>query len=134
MGSGVSNVGGATAGSAPGHMCRQWHPDRISLGTWCWRRCHGCILVAVKVPVGHRWILVKKLSMLAYLHCCRSHAIIHAGVKLSNVLLDVDNASRLIDFGTPRVVHMKPLVDEEENVGCRTGPMGTMGYMNLSSS
>jgi serine/threonine protein kinase len=34
------------------------------------------------------------------------------------------------DFGTARAEHVKPLADEEENIGRRTEPMGTMGYMD----
>jgi serine/threonine protein kinase len=74
-------------------------------------------------------ILAEQRSALAYLHSSRPHAIIHADVKLSNVLLDAGDASRLGDFGTARAVHVKPLA-EEDTVGRRTGPMGTMGYMD----
>jgi hypothetical protein len=38
--------------------------------------------------------------------------------------------SCLDDFRTARAVHVKPLADEE-TVGQRTRPMGTMGYMDL---
>ncbi|KAK3129390.1 hypothetical protein QOZ80_6BG0478790 [Eleusine coracana subsp. coracana] len=73
-------------------------------------------------------ILDEQRSALSYLHSSRPHAIIHADVKLSNVLLDARDASRLGDFGTARAVHVKPL--EEETIGRRTGPMGTTGYMD----
>lgn len=73
-------------------------------------------------------ILAEQRSALAYLHCSRPHAIIHGDVKLSNILLDACNVSRLGDFGTARVVHVKPL---EEGTICRlTNPMGTPGYMD----
>jgi serine/threonine protein kinase len=71
-------------------------------------------------------ILAEQRSALAYLHSSRPHAIIHADVKLSNILLDASDASRLGDFGTARAVHVKPLADEEETIGRRTGPMGYM--------
>lgn len=73
-------------------------------------------------------ILGELRSALAYLHSRRPHAIIHADVKLTNILLDAGNASRLGDFGTARAVHVKPL--EEETIGRRTNPMGTAGYMD----
>ncbi|KAF8753211.1 hypothetical protein HU200_011658 [Digitaria exilis] len=73
-------------------------------------------------------ILAEQRSALAYLHSRRPHAIIHADLKLTNILLDASNVSRLGDFGTARAVHVKPL--EEETIGRRTNPMGTTGYMD----
>ncbi|KAL6656520.1 hypothetical protein ACP70R_007346 [Stipagrostis hirtigluma subsp. patula] len=73
-------------------------------------------------------ILAEQRSALAYLHSSRPHAIIHADLKLTNILLDAGNVSRLGDFGTARAVHVKPL--EEETIGRRTTPMGTKGYMD----
>ncbi|XP_062199359.1 U-box domain-containing protein 33-like isoform X2 [Phragmites australis] len=73
-------------------------------------------------------ILAEQRSALAYLHSSRPHAIIHADLKLTNILLDAGNVSRLGDFGTARVVHVKPL--EEETISRRTNPMGTTGYMD----
>ncbi|CAD6220005.1 unnamed protein product [Miscanthus lutarioriparius] len=73
-------------------------------------------------------ILAELRSALAYLHSRRPHAIIHADLKLTNILLDAGNASRLGDFGTARAVHVKPL--EEETISRRTNPMGTTGYMD----
>ncbi|KAL6838453.1 hypothetical protein ACP4OV_031698 [Aristida adscensionis] len=73
-------------------------------------------------------ILAEQRSALKYLHSSRPHAIIHADLKLSNILLDAGNMSRLGDFGTARAVHVKPL--EEETISRRTNPMGTMGYMD----
>ncbi|CAN6171973.1 unnamed protein product [Urochloa humidicola] len=73
-------------------------------------------------------ILAEQRSALAYLHSRRPHAIIHADLKLANILLDAVNVSRLGDFGTARAVHVKPL--EEETIGRRTNPMGTTGYMD----
>jgi interleukin-1 receptor-associated kinase 1 len=73
-------------------------------------------------------ILAEQRSALAHLHSSRPHAIIHADLKLTNILLDGGNSSRLGDFGTARVVQMKPL--EEDTICRRTNPMGTMGYMD----
>ncbi|XP_021309586.1 U-box domain-containing protein 33 isoform X2 [Sorghum bicolor] len=73
-------------------------------------------------------ILAELRSALAYLHSRRPHAVIHADLKLTNILLDAGNASRLGDFGTARAVHVKPL--EEETISRRTNPMGTTGYMD----
>uniref|UniRef100_A0A453L9W2 RING-type E3 ubiquitin transferase n=2 Tax=Aegilops tauschii subsp. strangulata TaxID=200361 RepID=A0A453L9W2_AEGTS len=73
-------------------------------------------------------ILSEQRSALAHLHSSRPHAIIHADLKLTNILLDAGNVSRLGDFGTARVVQMKPL--EEDTICRRTNPMGTMGYMD----
>ncbi|KAK1606266.1 hypothetical protein QYE76_029939 [Lolium multiflorum] len=73
-------------------------------------------------------ILSEQRSALAHLHSSRPHAIIHADLKLTNILLDGGNSSRLGDFGTARVVQMKPL--EEDTICRRTNPMGTMGYMD----
>ncbi|XP_062194204.1 U-box domain-containing protein 33-like isoform X3 [Phragmites australis] len=73
-------------------------------------------------------ILAEQRSALAYLHSSRPHAIIHADLKMTNILLDAGNVSRLGDFGTARVVHVKPL--EEETIRRRTNPMGTTGYMD----
>ncbi|XP_015696477.1 U-box domain-containing protein 33-like isoform X2 [Oryza brachyantha] len=75
-------------------------------------------------------ILAEQRSALAYLHSCRPHAIIHADLKLTNILLDAANGSRLGDFGTARTVHVKPLQDEEDTICRRTNPMGTTGYMD----
>ncbi|WVZ63208.1 hypothetical protein U9M48_012858 [Paspalum notatum var. saurae] len=73
-------------------------------------------------------ILAELRSALKYLHSRRPYAIIHADLKLTNILLDAGNVSRLGDFGTARAVHLKPL--EEETISRRTNPMGTMGYMD----
>ncbi|KAJ1289032.1 hypothetical protein BS78_02G134700 [Paspalum vaginatum] len=73
-------------------------------------------------------ILAELQSALKYLHSRRPYAIIHADLKLTNILLDAGNVSRLGDFGTARAVHLKPL--EEETISRRTNPMGTMGYMD----
>ncbi|KAF7059835.1 hypothetical protein CFC21_066688 [Triticum aestivum] len=73
-------------------------------------------------------ILAEQRSALAHLHSSRPNAIIHADLKLTNILLDAGNVSRLGDFGTARVVQMKPL--EEDTICRRTNPMGTMGYMD----
>jgi len=73
-------------------------------------------------------ILSEQRSALAHLHPSRPRAIIHADLKLVNILLDSRNVSRLGDFGTARVVHMKPL--DEDTVCRRTNPMGTIGYMD----
>eukprot|EP00267_Zea_mays_P051538 XP_020404499.1 U-box domain-containing protein 33 [Zea mays] len=75
-------------------------------------------------------ILVELRSALAYLHSHRPNAIIHADLKLANILLDAGDAARLGDFGTARMVHVKPLEDEEETIVRRTNPMGTMGYID----
>ncbi|KAM0878666.1 hypothetical protein ACQ4PT_034736 [Festuca glaucescens] len=73
-------------------------------------------------------VLAEQRSALAHLHSSRPYAIIHADLKLANILLDARNVSRLGDFGTARVVHMKPL--DEDTVCRRTNPMGTIGYMD----
>ncbi|XP_037442603.1 U-box domain-containing protein 70-like [Triticum dicoccoides] len=73
-------------------------------------------------------ILAEQRSALAHLHSSRPNAIIHADLKLTNILLDAGNVSRLGDFGTARVVQIKPL--EEDTICRRTNPMGTMGYMD----
>lgn len=73
-------------------------------------------------------ILGELRSALKYLHSRRPQAIIHADLKLTNILLDAGNVSRLGDFGTARAVRLKPL--EEETISRRTNPMGTMGYMD----
>ncbi|OEL14989.1 U-box domain-containing protein 33 [Dichanthelium oligosanthes] len=73
-------------------------------------------------------ILAEQRSALKYLHSCRPNAIIHGDLKLTNILLDTGDVSRLGDFGTARVVHVKPL--EEETIVRRTNPMGTMGYID----
>uniref|UniRef100_M8BT44 RING-type E3 ubiquitin transferase n=1 Tax=Aegilops tauschii TaxID=37682 RepID=M8BT44_AEGTA len=51
-------------------------------------------------------ILAEQHSALAHLHCRRPHAIIHADLKLMNILLGARNVSRLGDFGTARIVQM----------------------------
>nr|CAB3486660.1 unnamed protein product [Digitaria exilis] len=73
-------------------------------------------------------ILSEQRSALKYLHSRRPNAIIHADLKLTNILLDAGDVSRLGDFGTARAVHVKPL--EEETIVRRTIPMGTIGYLD----
>ncbi|KAL6623518.1 hypothetical protein ACP70R_033397 [Stipagrostis hirtigluma subsp. patula] len=73
-------------------------------------------------------ILTEQRSALAYLHSSRPYAIIHADIKLANILIDAGNISRLGDFGIAREVHVKPL--EEETISRCTTPVGTVGYMD----
>ncbi|RLM65346.1 putative protein kinase superfamily protein [Panicum miliaceum] len=73
-------------------------------------------------------ILSEQRNTLKYLHSRRPNAIIHADLKLTNILLDGDDMSRLGDFRTARMVHVKPL--EEETIIRRTNPMATIGYMD----
>jgi serine/threonine protein kinase len=123
-------------------LSRLEHPHIVRLLGVC---PESCSLVYERIPngtlldrlsaAGLSWkdrvrILGEQRSALAYLHSGRPHAIIHADVKLTNVLLDAGDASRLGDFGTARAVHVKPLADQEEIVCRRTGPMGTTGYMD----
>ncbi|KAF0911509.1 hypothetical protein E2562_011148 [Oryza meyeriana var. granulata] len=120
-------------------LSRIEHPHIVKLIGVC---PESCILVYEHLPNGTLldrlskglpWkdrvrILAEQRSALAYLHSCRPHAIIHADLKLTNILLNAGNVSRLGDFGTARTVHMKPL--EEETICRRTNPMGTTGYMD----
>ncbi|KAF8780633.1 hypothetical protein HU200_001235 [Digitaria exilis] len=76
-------------------------------------------------------ILSEQRSALKYLHSRRPNAIIHADLKLTNILLDAGDVSRLGDFGTARAVHVKPL--EEETIVRRTIPMGTIGELTTES-
>lgn len=94
--------------------------------------CNGTLLDRLKQG-GLQWedrirILTEQRSALVYLHSSRPNAIIHADLKLNNILLDAGDVSRLGDFGTARVVPVKPL--EEETIIRRTVPMGTMGYID----
>ncbi|CAL5065551.1 unnamed protein product [Urochloa decumbens] len=115
------------------------HPHIVRLMGVCTESCslvyellpNGTLLD--RLSKGLLWkdrvrILAEQRSALAYLHSRRPHAIIHADLKLANILLDAGNVSRLGDFGTARAVHVKPL--EEETIGRRTNPMGTTGYMD----
>ncbi|XP_003576877.2 U-box domain-containing protein 33 isoform X2 [Brachypodium distachyon] len=115
------------------------HPHIVRLIGVCQE---SCVLVYEHLPNGTLmdgiakglpWrdrvrILAEQRSALAHLHSSRPHAIIHADLKLTNILLDTGNVSRLGDFGTARIVQMKPL--EEDTICRRTNPMGTMGYMD----
>ncbi|XP_039794288.1 U-box domain-containing protein 33-like isoform X2 [Panicum virgatum] len=115
------------------------HPHIVRLTGVCPESCslvyehlpNGTLLE--RLSKGLPWkdrvrILAEQRSALVYLHSRRPHAIIHADLKLTNILLDAGNVSRLGDFGTAREVHVKPL--EEETIGRRTNPMGTTGYMD----
>jgi interleukin-1 receptor-associated kinase 1 len=115
------------------------HPHIVRLVGVCQESCtlvyeylpNGTLLD--RLSKGLPWedrvrILVELRSALAYLHSLCPNAIIHADLKLTNVLLDAGDVSRLGDFGTARMVHVKPL--EEETIIRRTNPMGTMGYMD----
>ncbi|KAM0884220.1 hypothetical protein ACQ4PT_031136 [Festuca glaucescens] len=120
-------------------LSRIEHPHIVKLIGVCQE---SCVLVYEHLPNGTLmdglskglpWrdrirILSEQRSALAHLHSSRPHAIIHADLKLTNILLDGGNSSRLGDFGTARVVQMKPL--EEDTICRRTNPMGTMGYMD----
>uniref|UniRef100_A0ACD5YBH7 Uncharacterized protein n=1 Tax=Avena sativa TaxID=4498 RepID=A0ACD5YBH7_AVESA len=119
-------------------LSRIEHPHIVKLIGVCQQ---SCALVYEHLPNGTLmdglskglpWkdrirILAEQRSALAHLHSSRPQAIIHADLKLTNILLDAGNTSRLGDFGTARVVQMKPL---EDTICRRTNPMGTMGYMD----
>uniref|UniRef100_A0A0D9XH14 RING-type E3 ubiquitin transferase n=1 Tax=Leersia perrieri TaxID=77586 RepID=A0A0D9XH14_9ORYZ len=122
-------------------LSRIEHPHIVKLMGVCPESCglvyehlpNGTLLDRLSLSKGLPWkdrvrILAEQRWALAYLHSCRPHAIIHADFKLTNILLDANNISRLGDFGTARTVHMKPL--EEETICRRTNPMGTTGYMD----
>lgn len=120
-------------------LSRIEHPHIMKLVGVCQE---SCVLVYEHLPNGTLmdalskglpWkdrirILAEQRSALAHLHSSRPHAIIHADLKLTNILLDARNVSRLGDFGTARIVQMKPL--GEDTICRRTNPMGTMGYMD----
>ncbi|TVU10626.1 hypothetical protein EJB05_44170, partial [Eragrostis curvula] len=122
-------------------LSRLEHPHIVRLVGVCPESCslvyehlpNGTLLE--RLSKGLLWkdrvrILAEQRSALAYLHSSRPHAIIHADLKLTNILLDARNVSRLGDFGTARAVWVKPLQDQEETIGRRTNPMGTTGYMD----
>jgi interleukin-1 receptor-associated kinase 1 len=120
-------------------LSRLEHPHIVKLIGVC---PESCSLVYEQLPNGTLrdrlskglpWedrirILTEQRSALVYLHSSRPNAIIHADLKLTNILLDAGDVSRLGDFGTARVVPVKPL--EEETIIRRTIPMGTMGYID----
>ncbi|KAM3224521.1 hypothetical protein ACQJBY_057732 [Aegilops geniculata] len=120
-------------------LSRTEHPHIVRLIGVCQE---SCILIYEHLPNGTLmdglskglpWkdrirILAEQRSALAHLHSSFPHAIIHADLKLTNILLDAGNVSRLGDFGTARIVQMKPL--KEDTICRRTNPMGTMGYMD----
>jgi interleukin-1 receptor-associated kinase 1 len=115
-------------------LSRLEHPHIVKLIGVC---PESCSLVYEQLPNGTLrdrlskglpWedrirILTEQRSALVYLHSSRPNAIIHADLKLTNILLDAGDVSRLGDF-----VPVKPL--EEETIIRRTIPMGTMGYID----
>lgn len=124
-------------------LSRMEHPHIVRLMGVCPESCglvyehlpNGTLLDILSNSKSLSWkdrvrILGEQRSALAYLHSCRPHAIIHADLKLTNILLDAANSSRLGDFGTARAVHVKPLQDQADTICRRTNPMGTTGYMD----
>jgi len=120
-------------------LSRLEHPHIVRLIGVCQESCslvyehlpNGTLLD--RLSKGLLWedrirILAEQRNSLKYLHSRRPNAIIHGDLKLTNILLDGDGISRLGDFGTARMVHVKPL--EEETIIRRTNPMGTIGYID----
>ncbi|OQU81236.1 LOW QUALITY PROTEIN: hypothetical protein SORBI_3006G031866 [Sorghum bicolor] len=115
------------------------HPHIVKLIGVCQESCtlvyeylpNGTLLdrLSKGLPWEDRVRILAELRSALASH--RPNAIIHADLKLTNVLLDDGDASRLGGFGTARMVHVKPL--EEETIIRRTNPKGTIGTGELTT-
>ncbi|XP_048131612.1 U-box domain-containing protein 33-like [Rhodamnia argentea] len=75
-------------------------------------------------------IATELCSVLAFLHSCKPHSIVHGDVKPGNILLDRHLVSKLSDFGICRLLPWGEQSSNNNTVVYPTDPKGTFGYMD----
>ncbi|XP_030474343.1 U-box domain-containing protein 33-like isoform X1 [Syzygium oleosum] len=75
-------------------------------------------------------IAMELRSVLAFLHSCKPHSIVHGDVKPGNILLDAHLVSKLSDFGICRLLSSGDRSSNNTTVVYPTDPKGTFGYMD----
>ncbi|XP_048132660.1 U-box domain-containing protein 33-like [Rhodamnia argentea] len=122
------------------------HPNLITLMGACPK---PCTLVYEYVPNGslEDWlrsstrakqlpwqarirIATELCSVLAFLHSCKPHSIVHGDVKPANILLDEHFGSKLSDFGICRLLSSGEQSSNNTTVLYTTDLKGTLGYMD----
>ncbi|KAF8027064.1 hypothetical protein BT93_E0089 [Corymbia citriodora subsp. variegata] len=75
-------------------------------------------------------IATELCSVLAFLHSCKPHSIVHGDVKPGNILLDAHLVSKLSDFGICRLLSGGKRSSNNTIVLYPTDVKGTLGYMD----
>ncbi|KAF8027063.1 hypothetical protein BT93_E0088 [Corymbia citriodora subsp. variegata] len=104
------------------------HPNLITLIGAYWLRSRD---KANQLPWQARIHIATELcSVLAFLHSCKPHSIVHGDVKPGNILLDAHLVSKLSDFGICRLLSSGERSSNNTTVVYSTNPKGTFGYMD----
>ncbi|KAF7847635.1 hypothetical protein BT93_L2768 [Corymbia citriodora subsp. variegata] len=74
-------------------------------------------------------IATELCTVLAYLHSCKPHSIVHGDVKPGNILLDAHLMCKLSDFGISRMLSRGERSSNNTTI-VQTDPKGTFGYMD----
>ncbi|KAF8010065.1 hypothetical protein BT93_J0896 [Corymbia citriodora subsp. variegata] len=74
-------------------------------------------------------IATELCTVLAYLHSCKPHSIVHGDVKPGNILLDAHLVCKLGDFGISRMLSRGQRSSNNTTI-VQTDPKGTLGYMD----
>ncbi|XP_030474345.1 U-box domain-containing protein 33-like [Syzygium oleosum] len=75
-------------------------------------------------------IATELCSVLAFLHSCKPHSIVHGDVKPGNILLDAHLGSKLSDFGICRLLSRGERSSNNTTVLYTADLKGTLGYMD----
>ncbi|KAI6707646.1 hypothetical protein NL676_010608 [Syzygium grande] len=75
-------------------------------------------------------IAMELCSVLAFLHSCKPHSIVHGDVKPGNILLDAHLVCKLSDFGICRLLSRGEQSSNNTTVLYLTDLKGTLGYLD----
>ncbi|XP_030474338.2 U-box domain-containing protein 33-like [Syzygium oleosum] len=75
-------------------------------------------------------IAMELCSVLAFLHSCKPHSIVHGDVKPGNILLDAHLVCKLSDFGICRLLSRGERSSNDTTVLYPTDLKGTLGYLD----
>ncbi|XP_042510736.1 U-box domain-containing protein 33-like [Macadamia integrifolia] len=70
-------------------------------------------------------------SALIFLHSNKPDAIVHGDLKPSNILLDVNFVSKLVDFGIASFISRDDDSNNTTTMCCTADPKGTLAYIDL---